>query len=108
MGVGGGMELLQFSYFSRQKEGVIGIDVVDEMLQASRKNFLLAEKQNEWFESDFITLKKGDALNLPVENNSIDVAAQNCLFNIFKMEELKKALKEMYRGNKTQWKVGNE
>ncbi len=61
------------------------------------KIFLLAEKQNEWFESDFITLKKGDALNLPVENNSIDVAAQNCLFNIFKMEELKKALKEMYR-----------
>ena len=29
--------------------------------------------------------------------NSIDVAAQNCLFNIFKMEELKKALQEMYR-----------
>jgi SAM-dependent methyltransferase len=97
VGVGGGMELLQFSYFSRQKEGVIGIDVVDEMLEASRKNFLLAEKQNEWYESDFVKLKKGDALNLPVEENSIDIAAQNCLFNIFKMEELKKALTEMYR-----------
>lgn len=97
VGVGGGMELLQFSYFSRQKEGVIGIDVVDEMLEASRKNFLLAEEQNEWFKSDFVTLKKGDALNLPVEDKSIDVAAQNCLFNIFKMEELKKALEEMYR-----------
>ena len=34
VGVGGGMELLQFSYFSRQREGVIGIDVVDEMLTA--------------------------------------------------------------------------
>ena len=97
VGVGGGMELLQFSYFSRQKEGVIGIDVVDEMLEASRKNFVLAEKQNAWFQSDFVTLKKGDALNLPVADNSIDVAAQNCLFNIFKMEELKKALEEMYR-----------
>ena len=97
VGVGGGMELLQFSYFSRQKEGVIGIDVVDEMLEASRKNFVLAEKQNDWFKSDFVTLKKGDALNLPVADNSIDVAAQNCLFNIFKMEELKKALEEMYR-----------
>ena len=97
VGVGGGMELLQFSYFSRQKEGVIGIDVVDEMLEASRKNFVLAEKQNDWFQSDFVTLKKGDALNLPVADNSIDVAAQNCLFNIFKMEELKKALEEMYR-----------
>ena len=97
VGVGGGMELLQFSYFSRQKEGVIGIDVVDEMLEASRKNFVLAEKQNDWLQSDFVTLKKGDALNLPVADNSIDVAAQNCLFNIFKMEELKKALEEMYR-----------
>ncbi len=34
---------------------------------------------------------------LPVEDESIDVAAQNCLFNIFKLDELKKALKEMYR-----------
>ena len=67
------------------------------MLEASRKNFVLAEKQNDWFQSDFVTLKKGDALNLPVADNSIDVAAQNCLFNIFKMEELKKALEEMYR-----------
>ena len=46
VGVGGGMELLQFAYFSRQKEGVIGIDVVDEMLAASRKNFVLACKVN--------------------------------------------------------------
>jgi SAM-dependent methyltransferase len=45
----------------------------------------------------FVDLRKGDALNLPVEDNSIDCAAQNCLFNIFKYEELKQALKEMYR-----------
>ena len=97
VGVGGGMELLQFSYFSRKKGGVIGIDVVDEMLEASKNNFKIAEEQNEWFEPNFVTLKKGDALNLPVENESIDVAAQNCLFNIFKTDDLKKALEEMYR-----------
>ncbi|MBM6499803.1 arsenosugar biosynthesis arsenite methyltransferase ArsM [Flavobacterium macrobrachii] len=97
VGVGGGMELLQFSYFSRQKAGVIGVDVVDEMLEASRKNFLIAEQENEWFKSEFVELRKGDALNLPIENESIDVAAQNCLFNIFKAEDLKKALEEMYR-----------
>ena len=97
VGVGGGMELLQFSYFNRQQGGVIGVDVVDEMLDASRKNFEEAVLQNEWFKSDFVTLKKGDALNLPVENNSIDVAAQNCLFNIFKADDLKKAIAEMYR-----------
>ncbi len=97
VGVGGGMELLQFSYFSRQKGGVIGVDVVDEMLTASRENFKEAEALNPWFKSDFVDLKKGDALNLPVADNSIDVAAQNCLFNIFKKEDLKKALQEMYR-----------
>jgi len=97
VGVGGGMELLQFSYFSRQKSGVIGIDVVDEMLTASKNNFIEAEMLNPWFNSDFIELKKGDALNLPIENESIDVAAQNCLFNIFKVDDLKKALAEMYR-----------
>ena len=97
VGVGGGMELLQFAYFNRQKNGVIGIDVVDEMLEASRKNFLVAEESNEWFKSEFVDLKKGDALNLPVEDNSVDVAAQNCLFNIFKQDELTQAITEMYR-----------
>ena len=97
VGVGGGMELLQFSYFSRKTNGVIGVDVVDEMLVASEKNFQEAAKVNDWFDPKFIQLKKGDALNLPVDDNSIDVAAQNCLFNIFKEEDLKKALSEMYR-----------
>lgn len=97
VGAGGGMELLQFAYFSRQKGGVIGVDVVDEMLEASRTNFVEAEKLNPWFQSDFVDLRKGDALNLPLEDASVDVAAQNCLFNIFKVEDLKKALQEMYR-----------
>ena len=97
VGVGGGMELLQFAYFSRQIGGVTGVDVVDEMLQASKNNFIEAEKLNPWFKNEFVELLKGDALHLPIDDNSIDVAAQNCLFNIFKQEELKMALKEMYR-----------
>ncbi|ELR69870.1 SAM-dependent methyltransferase [Fulvivirga imtechensis AK7] len=97
VGVGGGMELLQFAYFSRRSGGVIGLDVVDEMLEASRQNFKEAERLNPWFESSFVDLRKGDALDLPVEDASIDVAAQNCLFNIFIKEDLQKALAEMYR-----------
>jgi SAM-dependent methyltransferase len=97
VGVGGGMELLQFAYFNQQVGGVIGIDVVDEMLDACQNNFKVAEESNDWFESSFVDLRKGDALNLPVENESVDVAAQNCLFNIFKQDELKKAIEEMYR-----------
>ncbi|MCH1432980.1 MAG: arsenosugar biosynthesis arsenite methyltransferase ArsM [Flavobacteriaceae bacterium] len=105
VGVGGGMELLQFSYFSRQKNGVIGVDVVDEMLQACQDNFTEAEQQNDWFQKDFVQLKQGDALALPLADSRVDVAAQNCLFNIFKQDELKQALKEMYRVLKPQGRL---
>ncbi len=97
VGVGGGMELLQFSYFSRRAGGVVGIDPVAEMLEASRRNFETAEAANSWFRRDFVDLRLGDALCLPVEDASIDVAAQNCLFNVFEKRELERALAEMYR-----------
>ncbi|PIW69986.1 MAG: SAM-dependent methyltransferase [Ignavibacteriales bacterium CG12_big_fil_rev_8_21_14_0_65_30_8] len=97
VGVGGGMELLQFSYFNRNENAVIGIDPVEEMLAVCKENLNDAEEENKWFKSEFINLKLGDALRLPVEDESIDVAAQNCLFNIFHKNELEIALKEMYR-----------
>ncbi|MFT6500214.1 MAG: SAM-dependent methyltransferase [Crocinitomicaceae bacterium] len=97
VGVGGGMEVFQFSYFSRKTAGVIGLDVVDEMIDACNANLKEAEATNSWFKSEYVDIRKGDALNLPVDDNSIDVAAQNCLFNIFDKEDLKKAIDEMYR-----------
>lgn len=97
VGIGGGMELLQFAYFNRNTNGVVGVDVVDEMITACKDNFVEAEKQNPWFKKEFVDIKKGSALSLPIEDNSIDVAAQNCLFNIFTKNDLKKALEEMYR-----------
>ncbi len=97
VGVGGGMELLQFSYFSRKPGGVIGIDAVPEMIDACRDNFVEAAATNDWFSPDFVELRAGDALHLPVEDSSVDVAAQNCLFNIFEMDDLRTAIAEMYR-----------
>ncbi|MDG2448405.1 MAG: arsenosugar biosynthesis arsenite methyltransferase ArsM [Saprospiraceae bacterium] len=105
VGVGGGMEVLQFSYFSRKKRGVIGIDIVDEMLDACSKNLKEAENLNPWFSTEFVDLRKGTALSLPIESESIDVAAQNCLFNIFEKEDLKKALSEIYRVLKPQGRL---
>lgn len=97
VGIGGGMELLQFSYFSRRPGAVVGIDIVDEMITACQNNLLEAEALNSWFKKDYIDIRKGSALDLPVESNSIDVAAQNCLFNIFTADDLHQALSEMYR-----------
>jgi SAM-dependent methyltransferase len=97
VGVGGGMELLQFAYFSRQPGAVVGLDVVDEMMAACRANLAEAQAKNDWFRPEFVELRRGDALALPIENETIDVAAQNCLFNIFHDEDLKRALSEMHR-----------
>jgi SAM-dependent methyltransferase len=69
---------------------------LDYKLPVYRK-FSSLEEQNDWFKSEFVDLRKGDAMDLPVEDNSIDVAAQNCLFNIFKEDDLQKAIAEMHR-----------
>lgn len=97
VGIGGGMEVLQFAYFSRRDGAIIGLDVVDEMLTVCNENLDEADRQNAWFKSSFVKLRKGDALNLPIKDEAIDVAAQNCLFNIFYDDDLKRALSEMYR-----------
>jgi len=91
------MEVLQFAYFTRRAGAVIGLDVVDEMLAACHTNLREAELQNPWFKSSFVDLRKGDALDLPVAGGTVDVAAQNCLFNIFRDHDLERALSEMYR-----------
>jgi len=97
VGVGGGMELLQFAYFCRNENSVIGVDSVPEMIEACAQNLVLAEESNPWFKKEIISLRNGNALSLPVEDESVDVAAQNCLFNIFEIRDLKKAIAEMYR-----------
>lgn len=100
VGVGGGLEALQFAYFTRKKESVIAVDRVPEMINKAKENLKIAEDSNSWFKSDFINILNGDALSLPIEDESVDVAAQNCLFNIFEEKDLSKALSEMYRALK--------
>jgi ubiquinone/menaquinone biosynthesis C-methylase UbiE len=101
VGVGGGLEALQLAYFTRRPGGVIAVDPVAEMREAARRNLERAAEQNDWFDPSFVTLCDGDALHLPVDDASVDLAAQNCLFNIFKTAEeggdLERALAEMHR-----------
>lgn len=70
VGVDGGMKLLQFACFNLQKCGVIGIDVFDEMIESSLRNFLIAEMISSWFRRGVIELPHGDALDLPVDGHS--------------------------------------
>ncbi|MEM9002850.1 MAG: arsenosugar biosynthesis arsenite methyltransferase ArsM [Cyanobacteria bacterium P01_F01_bin.86] len=97
VGVGGGLEALQFAYFSRRPGAIIAVDPVSSMREAAQRNLLTAAAENDWFESSFVDIRAGDAFNLPIPDSSVDVMAQNCLFNIFEKQDLAKALTEAYR-----------
>lgn len=97
LGVGSGLEALQFAYFTRRPKSVVAVDRVPEMLEVARRNFADAERANLWFRSEFVELLEGDALRLPVPDARVDLAAQNCLFNIFTPEHLDVALAEVAR-----------
>ncbi|MEH2214289.1 arsenosugar biosynthesis arsenite methyltransferase ArsM [Nostoc sp.] len=97
VGVGGGLEALQFAYFSRYASAVIAVEPVGAMREAAARNLEIAAQENPWFNTSFVEIREGDAFNLPVADASVDIVAQNCLFNIFEPEDLTRALKEAYR-----------
>jgi len=97
VGVGGGLEALQFAYFSRRPSGIIAVEPVSAMREAAVRNLEIAARDNEWFEPSFVEIREGDAFALPVPDASVDVVAQNCLFNIFEPTDLSKALQEAFR-----------
>ena len=97
VGVGGGLELLQLAYFARRPGAVIGVDPVPEMRMKAKENLELAAESNEWFDPSFVDIREGDALRLPIDDEAVDFAAQNCLFNIFQNDDLSLALREMQR-----------
>lgn len=97
VGVGGGLEALQFAYFSRYPGAVIAIEPVAAMREAAARNLEIAATENPWFDTNFVEIREGDAFNLPLGDASVDIVAQNCLFNIFEPEDLNRALKEAYR-----------
>lgn len=97
VGVGGGLEALQFAYFTRRQGSVIAVEPVEAMRNAALANLTIASMENSWFEENFVDIREGDAFNLPVADESVDFVAQNCLFNIFEPQDLDKALKEVFR-----------
>jgi SAM-dependent methyltransferase len=97
VGVGGGLEALQMAWFIRRPGGVVAVDRVPAMLNIARELLAEAATLNDWFDPSFVELRQGDALELPVGDGEVDLAAQNCLFNIFTRAHLDRALAEMRR-----------
>jgi len=97
VGVGGGLEALQLAWFRRRPGGVIAVDPVPEMRREAERNLREAARLNDWFEPAFVTLLDGSAAALPVPDGSIDLVAQNCLFNVLMRDDLAAALREVRR-----------
>jgi ubiquinone/menaquinone biosynthesis C-methylase UbiE len=97
VGVGGGLEALQFAYFTRRPGSVIAVDPVAQMRDRARANFEEAARLNPWFRPEFVRFVDGSALELPVAAGCANVLAQNCLFNVFTSTDLDRALAEVVR-----------
>ena len=97
VGVGGGLEALQFAYCTRRPGSVIAVDPVAAMRTRAEANLAEAARLNPWFDPDFVRVLDGNALDLPVESGSVTVVAQNCLFNVFMAHDLRRALGEVFR-----------
>src|SRR5947209_1006896 len=78
VGVGGGLEALQFAYFTRRPGAVIAVDPVAKMRARARANFAEAARLNPWFRPEFVEVLDGSALDLPVAAGRASVLAQNC------------------------------
>ncbi len=67
---------------------VIGVDMTPDMISLARKN---AEKGND----RNVEFRLGEIENLPVADNSIDVAISNCVINL--SPDKKRVFQEVYR-----------
>lgn len=85
------------AYFLRREGAVVAVDTNPAMLCVAAELLSEAAEGNNWFDPEMIELRRGDALALPVEDGSVSVVAQNCLFNIFTEQHLIQALREAHR-----------
>jgi len=97
VGVGGGLEALQFAYFMRRPGSVVAVEPVAAMRGKASANFAEATRLNPWFRQEFVQILDGTALDLPVAAGTATVVAQNCLFNVFVRTDLELALREVAR-----------
>src|SRR3989338_9799963 len=75
LGSGAGFDAFLASPKVGKTGKVIGVDMTDEMLEKAREN----AKKGNYANVEF---RKGDIVDLPIEDNSIDVIISNCVINL--------------------------
>ena len=89
LGSGAGIDAFLASKQVQGNGKVIGIDFTDEMLQKASH----VAKENGFTNVEF---RKGDIeSNIPIDDNTVDVAISNCVINL--ASDKVKAFKEVYR-----------
>ena len=96
LGSGAGFDCFLASKKAGGSGKVIGVDMTEGMIEKAKAN---AEK----YGYKNVEFKLGEIENLPIEDNSIDVAISNCVINLVPDKE--KAFSEIYRVLKTGGKI---
>ena len=88
LGSGAGFDCFLAANKVGVKGKVIGVDMTPEMLEKARENALKGNYEN-------IEFRLGEIENLPVGDNSVDVAISNCVINL--SADKQRVFREVYR-----------
>jgi len=88
IGSGGGLDVFLASRKVGSKGKVIGLDMTEQMLKKAEQNARKGNYTN-------VEFRLGEAEDIPVEDNSVDLVMSNCVINLVPNKE--KVYREIYR-----------
>ena len=88
IGSGGGLDVFLASKKVGPEGKVIGLDMTEQMIKKAKQNAIKGNYDN-------VKFKLGDAEDIPVKDDSIDLVMSNCVINLAPNKE--KVYREIYR-----------
>ncbi len=92
LGAGGGIDCFIAAKKLGKKGKVIGIDLTDEMIEKAAASAVKVGDALGYYNVEF---KAGNIMELPVEDNSVDLVISNCVINL--TEDKTKVFNEIFR-----------
>jgi radical SAM protein with 4Fe4S-binding SPASM domain len=92
LGSGGGIDCFIAAKKVGRNGRVIGVDMTDEMVEKATES---AKKVADVLGYNVVEFKKGNIMELPAEDNSVDLVISNCVINL--TEDKAKVIEEIFR-----------
>ncbi len=92
LGSGGGIDCFIAAKKVGRNGRVIGVDMTDEMIEKATES---ARKVAEVLGYNVVEFRKGNIMELPAEDNSVDLVISNCVINL--TEDKTKVIEEIFR-----------